>query len=464
MPVRSPTFRDFILGKVAIFMCKGIIVAAIVFLISSSGWSQSHLYGNIGLTSQPKDSDSICPITQYLGTFDMDGLNTEQTVYDFTLYDRQGNPLTLSNVLKQKKPVLLISGSYTCPIFRSQVPVINQVVRRYGDQINIYIVYTFEAHPVNDEQPYGDNVTSDNSNQQANIQYRQPKTYGDRLSIADSMLKSMEIDAPIIFDGPCNEWATHFGPAPNNAYLIDTNGVVFSKHPWFNRSPNDIIAEIASMLGEGSGNISKSDSGIFSFYTPNNFTVSGTNGETLEVGGYIMNESNADAIVNIVRIHSDLPSDWQSSLCSNVCFSTTIDSTSVRILSHSSQQFKLYFYTGKNAGHGNVTLQLSNANIPTNKQTLIFQASTAQKLSAPAINTSDLYSIKLFPNPVKKTLKILTALPYAQIRILNELGEIVFQESQSDSHDMAALPAGMYCIQLLSSNHTILGSEKFVKE
>ncbi len=444
-------------------MRKFFIIVSIFFL-SSNGWSQPRLRNDIGLFSAPGDSDSVCSIIPYYGTFDANGVSADTKAFDFTLYDRLGNPLTLSKILTQKKPVLLISGSYTCPIFRFQVPTINEVVKRYGDQVNIYIVYTFEAHPVIDEQPFGDDVESDNRNQQENILFRQPKNYGERKSLVDSMLKSMEINAPVIIDGPCNEWATHFGPAPNNAYLIDTSGTVVSKHPWFNRSPNDIIAEIATLLQGRSENTSPADSGIFSFNAQRNLAVSGTAGETLELGGFIVNASNADAIVNIARIQNDLPSDWKSSLCSNVCFSTATDSTSLRILSHSSQEFKVYFYTSKNRNQGDLTLQLSNPHNPLNKQTLVFHATTEENASVLTTALREPYLIKLFPNPVIQTLNISTALPYTQLRILNELGRTVFQDSRSESQDVSILPAGIYYIQLYSAHHSIIGSAKFIKD
>ena len=464
MSGRTSSFWKVVdLLKIDIFMRILFILTAFIALLSSSGWSQPYLLGNIGVTSVPQDSDSICLITPYLGTFDMDGLYQNQTAYDFRFYDREGNPLILSNILKQKKPVLLISGSYTCPAFRFRIPVINQLMRLYGDKINVYVVYTFEAHPFNDEQPYGDYPDADSTNQQERILYRQPRTYGERKSVADSMMKSMEIDVPIIFDGPCNEWSSHFGPASNNAYLIDTNGIIAIKQPWFDQSPDDIMVDVRNLLQKNSKDISIADSGIFSFHA-NSVTMTGTPGETIQIGGSLVNETNHDAIVNVARILSNMPSDWEISLCSFVCSSTYIDSASVRVLPHSSQEIKVYFYTGKNADHGSMALHFWNANIQSNEETVDFQVTTMPPLAVNAENAHPFLEVQLLPNPVQKILKIVASVPYTRVRMIDELGRIVLQTGQSDLYDISSFPMGTYYVQLFSEDHHMVGSAKFLKE
>ena len=54
----------------------------------------------------------------------------------------------------------------------------------------------------------------------------------------------------MVIDGPCNEFWTTFGHAPNSAYLINPlNGTVYCKHGWFNKAPNNMSTCIASLLG-----------------------------------------------------------------------------------------------------------------------------------------------------------------------------------------------------------------------
>src|SRR5258707_1310599 len=128
-----------------VFMRRLFILIIIFVLSPARGISQPKLRHSIGLTSLPKNTDSVCAITPYYRTFDLDGLNPGDTAYDLTLFDIEGNPFTLSAILRQKKPVLLISGSYTCPMLRFRVPAINYVVKDYGSRINTYLIYTYEA-------------------------------------------------------------------------------------------------------------------------------------------------------------------------------------------------------------------------------------------------------------------------------------------------------------------------------
>lgn len=78
--------------------------------------------------------------------------------------------------------------------------------------------------------------------------YRQPIIYADRLKIVEDLLNAYNLEVPVFIDGPCNEWWLHFGPAPNNATLIDATGIVRIKHAWFDREPDNILCELKNIL------------------------------------------------------------------------------------------------------------------------------------------------------------------------------------------------------------------------
>ena len=72
------------------------------------------------------------------------------------------------------------------------------------------------------------------------------------------MLNAMTIDVPVLIDGPCNEYWTNMAYAPNNAYLINTDGSVYVKHGWFHKAPKDILADIDNLLlNLGTGEFSR---------------------------------------------------------------------------------------------------------------------------------------------------------------------------------------------------------------
>ena len=154
-------------------------------------------------------------------------------------------------ILQTGKPLLLIAGSYTCPIFRQKIATIESVASSFAGQINTYVVYVVEAHPnTPDVSPYSGTVWTTTENQTEGILYLQPTTYGEKKQIVTDLLADVNfpMSVPILIDGPCNEWWLNFGPAPNNAYLIQPNGVVYAKHPWFNQNPDNMTNDINALL------------------------------------------------------------------------------------------------------------------------------------------------------------------------------------------------------------------------
>jgi hypothetical protein len=163
------------------------------------------------------------------------------------------------------------------------------------------------------------------------------------------------ISVPIYIDGPCNEWWQYYD-GPNNAYLIDTNGVLFAYHSWFSNSnpPNNqatnIWCDIDSLLGVNSGGCSQVTTlgGTFNFQikVTSNSSVSGNPGAILDCFGELINSSNDGVKVNIERIINNLPSNtWESSMCVTFCLPSSQDTTSAIIASGDSVDFSLHFFT-----------------------------------------------------------------------------------------------------------------------
>lgn len=155
----------------------------------------------------------------------------------------------MSGLLNSVKPVLLVGCNYTCYVFRGKIDVINEMKAMYGDDLQIYLVYTVEAHPVIDFSPYFgyENVGADNYAE--GILYRQPTTYGERKDIVSDMLANETINVPVLIDGPCNEFWTNWGTNPNPAWLIAPDGYVYDAQKWFNKEPEDMYASIDDLLG-----------------------------------------------------------------------------------------------------------------------------------------------------------------------------------------------------------------------
>ena len=232
-------------------MIKKLFKTLIIIGLVGPIYSQA-LQPSIGLSSLPADSDPVCAITTYTGSFNTSGYQEGDTIPQFQLYDINGVAADALTLLQTGKPLLLIAGSYTCPVYRGKIAAIESIAATFAGLINIYVVYVVEAHPnTPDVSPYSGTVWTTSENQSEGILYLQPTTYGEKKSILSDELAdtAYPMTVPVLIDGPCNEWWLNFGPAPNNAYLINPDdGVVFAKHAWFNQAPENMTNDINALL------------------------------------------------------------------------------------------------------------------------------------------------------------------------------------------------------------------------
>jgi hypothetical protein len=343
---------------------KKICLAFLLCFPGSTVLMAQNLLPSIGLAALPADSEAICYAPWYLGGFAQTGLQEGDTAADFTLYDLNGNAVNLASELAQK-PVLLVAASWTCPVFRAKIPVINDIAANYGNDVTTLVIYELEAHPVVDTSAYFGYVNPGSQNLNAGITYRQPTTYGERKAIAQDMLDSLPISAPVLMDGPCNEFWAHYGPAPNNAYLIDTNGIVFAKHPWFDKFPEDIYCDLDSLLGNP-GACATAATGTFAWTLDGPNIVYGSPGTTLAAHGWLINNSSTDAEILMAKNQEILPAGWASSMCVDVCYPSTTDSATILLPAGDSAWYTMYFYTDQGADTGRVQMHFRNVNVPGN--------------------------------------------------------------------------------------------------
>ena len=336
-------------------MRKTLVI--IISLFANIAFVQVQLLPSIGLTSPPLDTDSVCTIVPRTQGNPWIAVNEGDTMADFTLWDINGNALTLSAVLNSGKRALIVSGSYTCPIFRDHMTDLNAVAAQFSNEIECFVVYVVEAHPTGSPMPSNGNMNP------TNPPYYQPATYGERKAIVSDLLNGVgtgqyvptPVNVPIYIDGACNQWWQYYN-SPNNAYLIDTNGVLFAYHSWFNNSnpPNgqatNIWCDIDSLLGVTSGGCTQITSlnGTFDFQLKPNETITtfGNAGDIIDIFGEIINNSSDGVQVDIQRIMNILPSNtWESSMCIGVCLPFDQDTASVIIAPGDTLDFSFHFFT-----------------------------------------------------------------------------------------------------------------------
>ena len=428
-----------------------ISLLTVLISVSFTASTQPPLLPSIGIASLPSDNDSICYIPWYTGGFGASGLQAGDTAYDFTLYDLNGDSLNLGEALSHGKPVLLVAGSYTCPVYRNKIPALNSIVSLYAGLVDVYIIYTVEAHPIVDTSVYFGYVNPTTTNLNEGVTYRQPVTYGERKNVVQDMLSAMTITSPVFLDGPCNNWWMTYGPAPNNAYLIDTNGVVFAKHAWFDKYPEDMDCDIDSLLGTSLGTCAPSGgNSTFAFQMVSHDTVMEEAGIMISVDAQLTNTGTSDIIVYARRLLNDLPPNWASSMCIDVCYSTTTDTVVFVLPAGATQDVHVYFYSSPSSSDtGYVRLGFRNQQQTSNQVT--FEAVGVSTLTTSIEDNPGRSCPTVFPNPASSVIQISD--PQAEFDLYNSFGLPI--KNGRDQIDLTLLSPGVYYLEEKSNKGCI---------
>lgn len=350
--------------------------------------------------------------------------------------------MVLSERLATGKPVLLIAGSLTCPVFMGKIPTINQVISTYGNQVEVYVVYTLEAHPT-DTSVYFGYVNIGTANQNAGILFPQPLTYGARKHMADTMSYWATLNAQVLLDGPCNPWWSTFGPAPNNAYLIDTNGQIFAKHGWFHKNSDNIFCDLDSLLNVNSGLCTQSPgNGSFQVQVLNNLS-NGNPGTILYDYANLINNSNDQVSIGIKKLQKNHPVGWQTAFCADVCYSPTDDSITLTIPAQDTLLFSLDFITNQTPDTGQVRVGFRNISNPNNNTQVTFRAST---LPLSVGSTAAASGLTVYPNPAGDRI-YLNELPDGPIQLFDLFGRCIQTLEPARELDLSWLSPGTYFLR-----------------
>jgi hypothetical protein len=89
-------------------------------------------------------------------------------------------------------------------------------------------------------------------------------------------------------------------------------------------------------------------------------------------------------------------------------------------------------------------------------------ALNASQVTSIQQNDGNDYSINIFPNPVTSALQIETDIEIQNIRIYNQVGQMVSQLNNTKTVDVSSLEKGVYFI-FIENKHGIFSSRKFIK-
>jgi Iodothyronine deiodinase/EF hand len=140
---------------------------------------------------------------------------------DFTLKTVGGEQEITLSKLVGPKPVVLVFGNFTCGPFRSQAGNVEKLYRRYKDRATFVMVYVREAHPSDGWRL--------ESNNRLEILIPQPKTDAERIQVAQTCSKRLELGMPMLVDTIGDTVGARYSGMPSRLYLLDHRGRVAYK-------------------------------------------------------------------------------------------------------------------------------------------------------------------------------------------------------------------------------------------
>ena len=106
---------------------------------------------------------------------------------------------------------------------------------KYQDQLHFVLVYVIEPHPAGSKSPYSEKEwTLSYSHDTEGNPVSQPQTYEERVRLASMCAEDAGITALVLVDEIFNPIWRIYGPAPNLAYLIGTDGKIIEAQLWYN--------------------------------------------------------------------------------------------------------------------------------------------------------------------------------------------------------------------------------------
>jgi hypothetical protein len=121
------------------------------------------------------------------------------------------------------RPLALLFGSYTCPIYRGQTARFNQIFDELHERLDFLLIYTSEAHPEDGWQV--------RINHTQNIVYDQPTRIETRATIAADCIRARGTTMPVAIDDMDDTVSKLYSGTPERLYLIDADGIVRHRSP-----------------------------------------------------------------------------------------------------------------------------------------------------------------------------------------------------------------------------------------
>jgi len=146
-------------------------------------------------------------------SFGKDDPGPGDRIPDFDLPTLDGGRFRSAD-LAETGAVLLVFGSYTCPVTESAAPGLNQLHAGFGDRMRFVMVNVREAHP-------GKNVP-------------QPQLMDQKTANAEQLRDLHGFDFEVAVDDIDGTLHRALSPKPNSAYIVDRDGTILFRAQWAN--------------------------------------------------------------------------------------------------------------------------------------------------------------------------------------------------------------------------------------
>ena len=130
---------------------------------------------------------------------------------EFKLVTTDGNTISKQDFV-DRKPLLLIFGSLTCPMTASAIPTLKQLHRQFGDRIEFVMLNVREAHP-------GERIP-------------QPETFAQKLTNAKALKHHFDMAWTVATDDIDGKLHHSLDTKPNAAFLMDEEGNIIFRSIW----------------------------------------------------------------------------------------------------------------------------------------------------------------------------------------------------------------------------------------
>jgi len=102
----------------------------------------------------------------------------------------------------------------------------------FGDDVEFFMVYIKEAHPVDGRQS--------RANERDEIFIKQPVTLAERTQVAEKMCQVLKIELPPLIDSIDDQTSRDYSALPDRLYLVGADGHIVYKGP---RGPRGFDAD-----------------------------------------------------------------------------------------------------------------------------------------------------------------------------------------------------------------------------